>query len=141
MVLNTDGDNSGPTSEINITPLADVMLVCLIIFMITTPLMQHKVKVDLPEAVLLHKADDGRKSMDLAIGADGSLFLDDQAVTEMDLKSRLAVAAQETPQPEIQIRADKNIQYKDIWDVMSTAKSVGIVHLGFKTFDVPKNHD
>jgi biopolymer transport protein ExbD len=102
--------------------------------MITTPLMQHKVKIALPNASLLQKAEDRAQSLDLAIMDDGSLYLDDNLVSEMELKAQLSVAAQTTPQPEIQIRADKNTEYKQIWDVMSDAKSVGIVHLGFKTY-------
>ncbi|HET8899718.1 MAG TPA: biopolymer transporter ExbD, partial [Rhodanobacteraceae bacterium] len=128
MAMSTN-DDGVVMAEINVTPMADVMLVLLIVFMITTPLMQHKVKIELPTAVLNHKADDARKSMDLAIQPDGSVYLDDQLVSEQDLKARLAVAAQESPQPEVQIRADKSIEYRQIWDVMSTAKSVGIVHL------------
>lgn len=140
MAMSTN-DDGVVMAEINVTPMADVMLVLLIVFMITTPLMQHKVKIELPTAVLNHKADDARKSMDLAIQPDGSVYLDDQLVSEQDLKARLAVAAQESPQPEVQIRADKSIEYRQIWDVMSTAKSVGIVHLGFKTFGEGKNEE
>lgn len=128
------GDNSGPMSEINVTPMADVMLVLLIVFMITTPLMHHKVAVELPDAVLLEQADASRASMDLALLADGSIFLNDELVSEGELKAKLMVAAQNSPQPEIQIRADKTLEYRQIWDVMSVAKGAGIVHLGFKTF-------
>jgi biopolymer transport protein ExbD len=69
----------------------------------------------------------------LAIKEDGSLYLQDKPVTEASLKAQLAVAAQKTPQPELQIRADKAIQWKDVFKVISDAKAQGMVHVGFMT--------
>ena len=129
----TSESSSTPMADINVTPMADVMLVLLIVFMITAPLAQHKIKVQLPTADLAQEANKPAGSMDLAIKEDGSLFLDDALVSDRELKSRLAVAAQQSPQPELQIRAAKTIEYSRIWDVMTSAKSVGMVHLGFVT--------
>ncbi|MDN5923723.1 MAG: biopolymer transporter ExbD [Xanthomonadales bacterium] len=126
-------DAGGPMSEINVTPMVDVLLVLLIIFMIMAPLLQHQVKVDLPNAPLSKAPPKLQQPLDLAIRADGLLFLNDAEISPQELKARLAVAAQSTPQPQVQIRADKNVEYRNIWDVMSAAKSVGIVHLGFVT--------
>lgn len=124
---------STPMADINVTPMADVMLVLLIVFMITAPLAQHKVKVKLPQADLIHEAEKLSGSMDLAIKANGMLYLDDALVSDDELKARLAVAAQQYPQPELKIRSDESVRYSRIWEVMSSAKSVGMVHLGFVT--------
>ena len=129
----TTGDTAGPMSEINVTPMADVMLVLLIVFMITAPLAQHKVKVEIPNANLTVEATKTVGSMDLAMKEDGSLYLDDALIGTAELKARLSVAAQQSPQPELQIRAANTIEFSQIWEVMSLAKSVGIVHLGFIT--------
>jgi len=131
------GENTGsdiPKAEINVTPLADVMLVLLIIFMITAPLMSHKVKVDLP------RADPNTKPatievppIDLAIEPDGTVYWNDSLVSDAVLSARLRSAAAGSPQPELNIRADKTTPYRVIWKVMQDAKSAGMVHLGFIT--------
>ena len=136
MAMST-GDTTGsdiPKAEINVTPLADVMLVLLIIFMITAPLMSHKVKVDLP------RADPNTKPttiqvppIDLAVEADGTLYWNDSLVSDAVLTARLRAAASSNPQPELNIRADKATPYRVIWKVMQEAKSAGMVHLGFIT--------
>ncbi|HEX7111326.1 MAG TPA: biopolymer transporter ExbD [Mizugakiibacter sp.] len=123
----------GPMSEINVTPLVDVMLVLLIIFMITAPLMSHRIRVDLPKADPGIKVDEKIEPMDLAIKEDGSMYLNDNPVNDAELKAQFAVAAVKTPQPELQIRADKDIEYKTIWGILSDAKSAGLVHVGFQT--------
>lgn len=133
MAMSNSDSGGGPMSEINVTPMVDVLLVLLIIFMIMAPLLQHQIKVDLPDAPLSVEAPKNSKPMDLAIRSDGSLYLDDAAISMQELKARLAVVAQESPQPQIKIRADKTVEYRNIWNVMSAAKSVGIVHLGFIT--------
>ncbi len=105
------GDNSGgPMSEINVTPLVDVMLVLLIIFMITAPLMSHSITIDLPIANPKTK----------------------------DAEAQFVVNAQKSPQPELQIRADKNTEFKVVKKVIGDAKDSGMVHVGFMTTDAPK---
>ena len=131
------GENTGsdiPRAEINVTPLADVMLVLLIIFMITAPLMSHKVKVDLP------RADPNTKPatievppIDLAVEPDGTVYWNDSLVSDAVLSARLRSAATGNPQPELNIRADKTTPYRVIWKVMQDAKNAGMVHLGFIT--------
>jgi len=137
------GENTGsdiPKAEINVTPLADVMLVLLIIFMITAPLMSHKVKVDLP------RADPNTKPttiqvppIDLAVEADGTLYWNDSLVSDAVLTARLRAAASSNPQPELNIRADKTTPYRVIWKVMQDAKGAGMVHLGFITQGKARN--
>jgi biopolymer transport protein ExbD len=134
MSMSVGGNTGGPVSEINVTPLADVMLVLLIIFMITAPLMSHPVTITVPIAT--PKSSDEKVEtppLDLAIKEDGDLYFQDHLVSEAELKSQLAVAAQKAPQPELQIRADKAIQWKTVRKVISDAKAQGMVHVGFMT--------
>ena len=133
MAMSTGGSGGGPMAEINVTPLVDVMLVLLIIFMITAPLMSHKIRIDLPQANP-HVVDQPQpEPLDLAIKENGDLFLNDEPVTDAILQSQLRVAAQKSPQPELQIRADKPTQWQKIATVMAEAKSAGMVKLGFMT--------
>ena len=121
-------------SEINVTPLVDVMLVLLIIFMIVAPLLSHKVKVTLPHANP-HQAEEKKPAqpIDLAIKADGQMYWNDNPVTAADFKAKLAVAAAMSPQPELQIRAAQDSKYKLIRTALEAAKAAGMVHVGFKT--------
>ncbi len=133
MAFSSGSDSGSPMSEINVTPLVDVMLVLLIIFMITTPLMQHKVKVALPEANL-----DNRKEQAMAVPPitvtvreDGNLYWNDEPVTQDQLESRLAVEAQRTPQPQLNVRGDKTTKMKLIQNVAKTAQGAGMLEIGF----------
>ena len=133
MAMSSGGSGGGPMAEINVTPLVDVMLVLLIIFMITAPLMSHKIRIDLPQANPNVVDQPQPEPLDLAIKENGDLFLNDEPVTDAILQSQLRVAAQKSPQPELQIRADKPTQWQKIATVMAEAKSVGMVKLGFMT--------
>jgi biopolymer transport protein ExbD len=134
------GDSSGgPMSEINVTPLVDVMLVLLIIFMITAPLMSHTITIDLPIANPQTKdAELPVPPLDLALKRDGSMYFNDRLVTEAELRAQFAVNAQKSPQPELQIRADKDTEFKIVKKVIGDAKDSGMVHVGFMTTDAPK---
>lgn len=133
MAMSTGGSGGGPMAEINVTPLVDVMLVLLIIFMITAPLMSHKIRIDLPQANPNVQQDNPPEPIDLAIKENGDLFWNDEPVTDAILQAQLRVAAQKSPQPELQIRADKPTQWQKIATVMAEAKSAGMVKLGFMT--------
>ncbi len=135
MSMSTGGDPGEiPKAEINVTPLADVMLVLLIIFMITATLMSHKVKIDLPKANPNTKpAAIEVPPIDLAVEPDGTLYWNDSEVSEAVYSARLRAAATSVPQPALNIRADKTTPYKVIWKVMQDAKGAGMVHLGFIT--------
>jgi biopolymer transport protein ExbD len=133
MAMSAGGNDGGPMSEINVTPLVDVMLVLLIIFMITAPLMSHKIQIQLPDANP-HVSDAKQvEPVDLAVKEDGSMFWNDNPISDVELRAQLAVAAAQSPQPELQIRADKTTQYKVIRGVLQDAKANGMVHIGFKT--------
>ncbi len=139
MSMSTGGNSGGPMSDINVTPLVDVMLVLLIIFMITAPLMSHTITIQLPTANPKTKDDEPKTPpLDLAIKQDGSLYFNDHAITESELKSKFAVNAQQVPQPELQIRADKVAEWKIVKKIISDAKNEGMVHVGFMTTDAPK---
>ena len=133
MAMSSGGSGGGPMAEINVTPLVDVMLVLLIIFMITAPLMSHKIRIDLPQANPNTIETNPPEPIDLAIKENGDLFWNDEPVTDAILQAQLRVAAQKNPQPELQIRADKPTQWQKIATVMAEAKSAGMVKLGFMT--------
>ncbi len=130
----SNGNQSGaPMSEINVTPLVDVMLVLLIIFMITAPLMSHKIKVELPEANLDHRPDEVPPAPPITVTVtdQGRLYWNDSAVTRDQLESQLSVAAQATPQPAVNVRGDKTTKYRIVSDVVNVAQMQGIHKVGF----------
>ena len=129
----SSGGGGGPMAEINVTPLVDVMLVLLIIFMITAPLMSHKIKIDLPQASLVNPPQDPQEPINLSVKETGELYWNDELITEAALQAQLRVTAQKSPQPELQIRADKGTQYQLIATVMADAKNAGMVKIGFVT--------
>ena len=134
MAFSTGNESGGPMSEINVTPLVDVMLVLLIIFMITAPLMSHKTKVELPEANYekrdLDKAPP-TPPITVAVTEEGRYFFNDEPVTRELLESRLSVEAQKVPQPSVNIRGDKTVRYRFINDVVNIAQAQGMRQVGF----------
>ena len=128
-------EDGAPMAEINVTPLVDVMLVLLIIFMITTPLMNHKVKVQLPQAVVHQKEKDKKQipPVTISVTEAGELFLNDEPTTRQAIESRLSVEAQKTPQPPVQIRGDKTTPYRLINEVVKIAQAQGMAKVGFIT--------
>ncbi|TXH77336.1 MAG: biopolymer transporter ExbD [Lysobacteraceae bacterium] len=130
----SSGDTEGPKSDINVTPLVDVMLVLLIIFMITAPLMSHKVKVELPQADYESRERDRvppAPPVTVAVTEDGKLFFNDEPVTQQLLESRLSVEAQKVPQPDVNIRGDKTTKYRYINEVVNIAQAQGMRKVGF----------
>ena len=119
-------------SEINMTPLVDVMLVLLIIFIITIPVINHAVKIDLPRAS--NKPDDAKpQSVNVEINADGQVFWNNQPVDEATLQADIAQAAQQQPQPEMHLRADRNVRYERVAQVMASIQRGGLSRIGFVT--------
>ena len=133
MAFSTSNQSGAPMSEINVTPLVDVMLVLLIIFMITAPLMSHKIKVELPKANLDRREEKVPPAppVTVTVKEDGSLYWNDSPVTHEQLESQLSVAAQATPQPEVNIRGDATTKYRVVSDVVNTAQLQGIAKVGF----------
>jgi len=126
------GDDNEPLAEINMVPLIDVMLVLLIIFMVTAPLLTHAVKVDLPKAASapnVTKPD----NVQLAIDGASQIFWNGSAVDPAQLAERLKAAAALQPQPELHIRAERTTPYEKVAQVMSEAARQGLVRIGFVT--------
>ena len=119
-------------SEINTTPLVDVMLVLLIIFMITIPVMNHAVKIELPRAS--SQPNDARpENINLSIDAEGKLFWNSDMVDPAQLQARIAEAAGKSPQPELHLRAERTTQYEKVAQVMAAAHAGGLGKIGFVT--------
>lgn len=127
-----DSQSGRPMAEINTTPLVDVMLVLLIIFIITAPLLSHAVRIDLPEAAS-EPNPEKPETVTLAIDAEGKLYWNDVPLAETELPARLEEEAGRTPQPELHLRADKTTIYQRVAEVMSAAQRAGITKLGFVT--------
>lgn len=126
-----DESSSGqPMAEINTTPLVDVMLVLLVIFIITAPLFHQAVPIDLPQ-VSATKLEDKPVVIQLAIDADGNIFWDGAAIARADLDARFAEAA--ARQPELHLRADRGVRYEKVADVMAAAQRASIVKIAFLT--------
>jgi biopolymer transport protein ExbD len=119
-------------SEINVTPMVDVMLVLLVIFIITAPMFTHAIKLDLPRAQAAGSADQA-DSISIAIDASGKVFWNNMAVDNDQLDERLAATAALAQQPELQLRADRNTRYETVAEVMAAAQTHGLTKLGFVT--------
>ena len=122
-----------PMSEINTTPLVDVMLVLLVIFIITAPLFHQAVPVDLPK-VDSSKLDDKPKVVQVAIDADGRLYVDALAVEAKALATTLAGRVKQgEPAPEMHLRADRGTRYEHVTETMAAAQKAGISKIAFVT--------
>ena len=133
----SENDSGRPMAEINMIPLIDVMLVLLIIFIVTAPLLTHSIKINLPKAttqVNLEKPE----TVTLSIDASGNLFWDDNRIDDAQLAANLAGAAHRNPQPELHLRAEKTTQYQRLAEVMSAAQNAGVIKIGFITEPVRK---
>ncbi|HUO44986.1 MAG TPA: biopolymer transporter ExbD [Burkholderiales bacterium] len=128
-----EGGSAAPMAEINTTPLVDVMLVLLVIFIITAPLFHEAVQIDLPR-VDSRKLDDKPLVLHVAIDRDGGLFLDGAPVAHEELAARFAAAVRVgTVAPELHLRADRDTRYEVVTDVMATAQNAGIAKIAFVT--------
>lgn len=126
------GNRQAPMAEINVVPLVDVMLVLLVIFIITAPLLTHSVKVDLPKASSNPNITQP-EHIEFALRDDASLYWNGEPVTMDQLAPRFAAAAQLDPNIELHIRADGRVQYEHVARVMSIAAKAGLVRIGFVT--------
>jgi biopolymer transport protein ExbD len=121
-----------PMADINMIPLIDVMLVLLIIFIVTAPLLTHAIKIDLPNASTQVNREKP-ETVTLSIDGSGSVFWNDSAITRDELDARLAEVARQTPQPELHLRADQLTQYQKLAEVMAAAQNAGVAKMGFIT--------
>ncbi len=132
MSFEADHNADEVMSEINMTPLVDVMLVLLVIFIITLPVIQHAVKVDLPRASSSRNAPPP-DNLQLSVDAQGQYFLGKQAISAEALQLRLEEDASKDPQPQLFIRGDKRVPYEFVAQAMSTAQRAGMQRIGFVT--------
>jgi biopolymer transport protein ExbD len=136
MAFGTQNEADEVMNEINMTPLVDVMLVLLIIFIITVPVMKHAVKVDLPRAT--NQAQDTKpQTIRLSIDAQGLYYWNESRVDEANLPDLLKIEASKTPQPDLHIRGDRDVRYERVAQAMASAQHAGLRKIGFIT--EPKN--
>ena len=138
MGMSAGGNEGGPMAEINVTPLVDVMLVLLIIFMITTPLMNHKTKVELPRAELTPEQkrvgearNKGASPITISVTESGELFWNDEPISRELIESRLSSEAQRQPQPPLNLRGDRTTKLRVINDITKVAQEQGMLDIGY----------
>ena len=124
-------------SEINVTPMVDVMLVLLVIFILTAPLMASSIKLDLPKTDAA-KASEAPKFVTLVVDKTGQIFLNDKPVALDELKTSLTQTAVKNPDTEVQLRADEAVSYGKVVEVMGAAQKAGLNRIGFVA-DVPSS--
>ncbi len=128
-----DNDDNEMLSEINMVPLIDVMLVLLIVFIITVPVMKHAVNIDLPRASN-EKELVKPETVRLSVDADGTYFWNEQKLADdNELQGHLAAAASQEPQPDLHIRGDRAVRYESVARAMAAAQQAGVKKIGFVT--------
>jgi len=137
MAFGTQDEPDEVMNEINMTPLVDVMLVLLIIFIITVPVMKHAVNIDLPRASSEPERPKPQNVL-FSVTADGSYYWNEQKIDDGELPGRLAAEAAKEPQPELHIRGDKAVRYERVAKAMSAAREAGVRKIGFITEPEPK---
>ncbi|WP_372827404.1 ExbD/TolR family protein [Polaromonas sp.] len=132
MAFGTQDDTDEVMNEINMTPLVDVMLVLLIIFIITAPVMKHAVNIDLPRAT--NESQNVKpETVRLTVDAQGSYYINESPIADKDLAPRFQAAASQNPQPELHIRGDKAVRYERVAQAMAAAQLSGLRKIGFIT--------
>ncbi|WP_374317022.1 ExbD/TolR family protein [Aquabacterium sp.] len=128
-----DNKNGGaPLSEINMVPLIDVMLVLLVIFIVTAPLLSHSVKLELPKASATVETTKAEK-IEFSIDADGVRYWNGQAMTREEAAQHFAAEGAKANQPEIHLRADQAVAYKAVAETLADASKAGLTKIGFVT--------
>jgi biopolymer transport protein ExbD len=126
------GSGKGPMADINVTPLVDVMLVLLIIFMITAPMLTHRVKIDLPQPnPNVQPPDNPPEPVHLKIDQSGAYYWNEQPVSEDQLITQLSVISKQATQPELQIDASDDVAYDYVARVLADAKTYDLTKIGF----------
>jgi biopolymer transport protein ExbD len=124
------GTSGAPLAEINMIPLIDVMLVLLVIFIVTAPLLTHAVRIDLPR-VSTDPVVKRAEAVALAIDAAGDMFWNGERIERTELKVRLGEAAKREPQPELHLSIDRTTRYQVLAEVMGAASTAGLTRIGF----------
>ena len=136
MAFGTQDEPDEVMNEINMTPLVDVMLVLLIIFIITVPVMKHAVNVDLPRAVNQPELITP-ETVRLSVAAEGDYFWNGAPIDDSELTSRLQAEAAKEPQPELHINGDKAVRYERVAQALAAAQRSGVRKIGFVTDPAP----
>ena len=136
MAFGTQDETDEVMNEINMTPLVDVMLVLLIIFIITVPVMKHSVNVDLPRATN-QPQDTKPQTIRLSVDASGNYWWNEAQVSDADLPRLLRAEAARDPQPELHLRGDKEVRYERVAQAMAAAQQAGLRKIGFITEPKP----
>lgn len=132
MSFGTMDDSDEVMNEINMTPLVDVMLVLLIIFIITVPVMKHSVNVDLPRAA--NQPEEIKPAtVRLAVSADGQYHWNGVAISDQELEQNLMAEGSKDPQPDLHIQGDKEVRYERVAQAMAAAQRAGVRKIGFVT--------
>ncbi len=132
MAFGTTDDTDEVMNEINMTPLVDVMLVLLIIFIITVPVMKHAVNIDLPRATN-QPQDTKPQTIRLSVDEKGQYFWNEIPTSDAAVQLQLKAAALQSPQPELHIRGDKAVRYERVAQAMAAAQQAGVKKIGFIT--------
>lgn len=127
-----------PFSDINVTPLVDVMLVLLVIFILTAPLLTSAIRLDLPQAKAA-QAGEAPESLTLSLNQAQELFLNDQPISLTALPEALQRMATQKPQLEVQLRVDQSVPYGQVLELMSLAQQAGLSRIGFVAAPGPGN--
>jgi biopolymer transport protein ExbD len=133
---NLSSNRQTPLADINVVPLVDVMLVLLVIFIITAPLLTNSVKIDLPKAASTPNITQS-EHIEFGIREDASLFWNGEPVALDQLTLRFSAAVTQHPNTELHILADKHVHYESVAKVMSIAAKAGVVRIGFITDPSP----
>lgn len=120
-------------AEINVTPFVDVMLVLLVIFMITAPMLTAGVEVNLPKAGAQAVSQPDNAPLEIAINGNGHIFMDETKVTKTAMKSKLAAIAIEVPDRRVYVKADQNLGYGKVMDIMTAIQTSGLTKIALVT--------
>jgi len=128
----SDQSDDGLMAEINMTPFVDVMLVLLIIFIVTLPVIQHSVNIELPKAASETNTPKP-EAIQLTIDAQGMIFWNSTAISLAEFENKAKETSSQSPQPQINLRADKSVVYEKVAQVLAASKRNGLTNIGFIT--------
>jgi biopolymer transport protein TolR len=134
-----DEQSAGAISNINVTPLVDVMLVLLVIFMVTAPILQQGVDINLPRVKAAALSGEEQQLV-VAVNRTGKVYLNDTPITVPELGPKLQAILKLRPDRQVFLRADQNVRYGDVMRVISTIKGAGVERLGMVTEPPPDQH-
>ncbi|QHI98692.1 biopolymer transporter ExbD [Xylophilus rhododendri] len=130
------GPDAAPLSEINVTPLVDVMLVLVVVFLLTAPLLATSIRLDLPQAAAA-PAPAAKAALQLVVDAAGQAFVEDKPLDDQALSARLLRIAADDPDTEVQLRADTAVPYGRVVALLGLAQQAGLAHVGFVALPQP----